>query len=269
MKILKKIYNSINIDNDDSAKMIDIENMFKYKEYIKNGGGDITYKVVNPEINSESLKEYRFKPNSSSIDNSTPNIIIIGGGPVGLYMSILLQKLYGEIMKIYVLEKQRGGTDERSLERGQVLILGTLNTTIKPDEINTFKSNIPNNIEELLLKKEKNEFSFSFLNIILNEEINLMPINILEYKLANYAQTIGVNILHTVDTITMDNIHTYQNRNTKFIFDAVGGRFRDYKYVKETKYNENNYTYSGYNITKPNLILIHDLLSLKTILVLF
>ena len=261
---IKKIYRYINIDNDKPGKKVYIPNMFKYKTI---SGGEITYIVNSPEkINSEDLKKLKFKPNSSSIDNSTPNIIIIGGGPVGLYMSILLQKLYDNKMKIYILEKQRDGSDERSLERGQVLVLNklTLNNGSHQFEIypELFKKEniakyIPNQILDLLFK-EDNVNVFSFLNYILNEDITLMPINILEYKLANYAQSIGVNILHTPKMITLENINQYQNDNTKFIFDAVGGRFRNYTYIKETKYDEDYYTYSGYNITNSNDLSIKD-----------
>jgi hypothetical protein len=263
-----KIFNYITIKNDEARDYIPIQNIFEYKQI--SIGGYVTYNIdKNININSEIMKTYKFPPNIGIVDCSKPNIIIIGGGPVGLYMSILLKYLYRD-MNIYVLEKRHDKLLKRNLTRSQVLLLSKL--TLKGNWI-FYKQFIDLGIYSLITEEEyyNNLFSFvpdifkslfinnqtkcfSFINF-LDEDITTIPINILEYKLAKYAQTIGVNIFHT-EEITMKNLQNYVNINTKIILDATGGhlrRFFDatekpiffyYQKISETLF----YSYSGYNI---------------------
>ena len=99
-----KIFNKINISNDEPRDYISIYNMFDYKKL--EGGSNITYYIENNDFTSDNLKTLKFNQNDETIDINNPNIIIIGGGPVGLYMSIILKLLYNEKTNIYILEKR-------------------------------------------------------------------------------------------------------------------------------------------------------------------
>ena len=224
-------------------------------------GGSITYTTQDP-LTSETIKTIEFNSNATP-DQGRQNIIIIGGGPVGLYMSILLRTLYPNL-EINILES-RHNNFKRKLERCQVLNLDKLTARSENHQVSflsKMKPVIPHKyIDTFIQVPPSNRYStiFSliyFLNSIPPIKLNMdtgqfqsLPINILEYQLANYAQSIGVNILHTIP-ITNENLKAHVTNQTKLIFDATGGHFRDIEYTKppvESANQTNNdwYSYCG------------------------
>ena len=176
--------------------------------------------------------------------------------------------------QIHILEK-RHSNDKRTLERGNVLLVGKLTDNVsndfnnykKKDEsienfinrfYNDFYKNYDSNVPDVFkVFVQKNNFSFIEF---LNETITTIPINILEYKLANYAQYIGVNIIYT-EFINLEILPKYVNPQTKMIFDATGGHMRpelfngvlssvhDYTTKAPVEY----IAYSGYNIVTTHI----------------
>ena len=276
-----KIFNHINIEHDNrmgDGDFIYLDKMFDYKNK-KNeliGGNikpyEITYDMTGvTNINTESIKEQKFRSNIGFVNDQNPNIIIIGGGPDGLFTSILYKIMYKDI-DIYILEKRHDELLKRDLTRCQVVLLDKLNREYKYDKYvkytypteqeyreTEFKfiELIPEEFKEYFYfegTSEKNPF-FSFIKFLGKGLNDKMPLNVLEYKLANFAQSIGVKIFHT-EEITLDNLRLYKNDNTKIIFDTTGGKLRkDIIYENTVNDTNNYYSYCGYNIITPRLTL--------------
>jgi hypothetical protein len=117
-----------------------------------------------------------------------------------------------------------------------------------------YDSNVPDVFKVFVQNK-----NFSFI-AFLNETITTITINILEYKLANYAQSIGVNIIYT-EFINLEILPKYVNPQTKMIFDATGGRMRPELFTGRlntvmdyiSRSPEEYITYSGYNIVETTI----------------
>jgi hypothetical protein len=172
-----------------------------------------------------------------------PNVLIVGGGPVGLYMGIVLT-LFNPNLIVHVLENRvkynywkwkytrkfnRPGSFELRLK-----VVGTefnvckamhgrpnMNFTSEMDMVDsTFGQTLSNH----------QFWNQSTLNILPNKLIDkITPISVkgvekyeakkVEGILAHYAQSIGVSILHSKKSFTK-----YVNAHTVMIFDATGGR---------------------------------------------
>ncbi len=261
-KVVQQIFENINIDNDDRYELIHIDNAFaEFASDATTGGGAITYTTQQSDI-YKKLKSIEFDQNTDVDYSDKTNMVIIGGGPVGLYMSILLKLFFEDSLEVVVLESRHNEQSKRILERCQVLVLRNLfefhrNKIGVHEKMNLiFKNQTHYNLLNFLIDEslkgkhpalqelQKNQW---YKDIFAqNNEYHFIPINLLEYTLANFAQTLGVNILHT-EKVTPDNLKNFINENTQVIFDATGGRFQTLR-KHEQLYNEEYVSYCGFNI---------------------
>jgi hypothetical protein len=159
---------------------------------------------------------------------SGPNILIVGAGPVGLYLAGIL-KMCAPHLDVNLLEV-RVADGERTLSRNK--------------RIEVMMSKMPNNLfavykmSELLLN-----FCPTLLNLFMSIStktdkpiLNLLghvytehkwvAINFLEYKLAKFAQEQGVVIYHdSAASAGRQYIEEhYMNSKTLIMFDSTGGK---------------------------------------------
>jgi hypothetical protein len=199
--------------------------IFTEMETMKGGEPLITY----PETHSDSTPIIGNKYNPTI----QPNVLIVGGGPVGLYMGIVL-KLFNPELIVHVLETRVQydywkGDYIRKLNRpgsfqlrlnvndGEFSKINDIDTAFNKNltKNNLIKDNNLYIIPEIIIDKIKeNAFSPS---------TNRYEAKIVESILARYAQSIGVSILHSIQSFDK-----YVNSDTTMIFDATGGRlFKD------------------------------------------
>lgn len=216
-----KFLSEINVNNKR-----DITFLFKYIVYFlkEKKGGSITYDKTHyiTEI---------YTGNDIHVYEEN-NVIIVGAGPVGLYMGILLKKSNPALHVIILESRIDKNNNMRYLKREGSIFLKT--------KIKITPTFIGNNEKEKIIAKDdilqfikltiddKTDFfidddTFDLLFKLINE--NAVKIKDLEYTLANYAQSIGVLIFHTKDTYTK-----FINDKTMVIFDATGGHFENIKY---------------------------------------
>lgn len=171
-----------------------------------------------------NLGQVEFSDNGTDLHKG-PNILIIGAGPIGLYLAGMLKSALPHIA-VNVVEKRCNDDKKRTLTR--ISAIDTKKTYFYYDKFSVlqkmallFDSVCPNLKTTLFLDDE-----FSLLNHIF-KGVNLpyISINYLEYLLANFAQKCGVIIYHDNKCTNIDYIETnYTNAKTKFVFDATGGR---------------------------------------------
>lgn len=183
-------------------------------------GGAITY-----EKTDAPLKTQLFEGNPLPTDKipETNNVLIVGAGPNGLYLAILLKAGNPEL-NVNVLENRVDLEGRRSLTREQYLDLKALCRNDLFIEVNKVSSRIA----ELLEVVDSNRFCATRPGL---DPFYLIPVgpggtgietNLLEYILANRAQGLGVNIFH--DKEPGNFYPKYTNSGTLAVFDATGGR---------------------------------------------
>jgi hypothetical protein len=199
------------------------------------GGGKVTY-LKPPQDNNKV--EY---PGNTKDErkNDKKNVIIIGGGPAGLYMGIIL-KLMAPELEVHILEMRiEKGTNNRIMSRGESTL--TVYTKLQ-NRTKTLPPRFKINVEKYDINNSKinlytDDFYFLIPTQIKNPDDEEDPddgingkklsVNQLEYVLANYAQQIGVLIFHTTESYDK-----YVNQNTIGIFDATGGRLKEQKHYQ-------------------------------------
>jgi hypothetical protein len=211
------------------------ENRVVCDESVKDGEGRLR------GFGDKGLNLEEFPNSGESIEDLDPtvkNIVIVGGGPVGLYMAGLI-KMCDPELEVIVIEKRVQPIQHtlRKLERKEPIMLN--NTKIRGicvnymDELlrglcpvlhkNMIKINsvvYPTNLHTrhhvptLSLLEHALEIGSSWINI-----------NYLEYRLAKFAQSVGVIIFHDEKMTSIEYLEqTYINPNTLIVFDATGGR---------------------------------------------
>ena len=206
------------------------------------GGGKVTY--VNPPKDNNPV-EYPGNTKDER-DVNKKNVIIVGGGPAGLYMSIVL-KLMAPELEVHILEMRIvQNTNNRIMSRSANTL--TVYTKLQ-NRTGTLPAKFKTHIENYDIDNSKfnlytDNFYFLIPTQIKNPNPNPDPdpddensedgingiklsANQLEYLLANYAQIIGVLIFHTTESYDK-----YVNENTIGIFDATGGRLKEQKHYQ-------------------------------------
>lgn len=197
------------------------ENGLIYDESVKDGYGRIK------GFGDRGLNSAEF-PNSGvsleDLDPTVKNIVIVGGGPVGLYMAGLI-KMCDPELEVIIIEK-RVSERTRKLERKEPIMLN----------LTKISGGCVNYMDELLrglcpvLHKNMIKFDstvpkLSFLEHALEIGNSWININYLEYKLAQFAQSVGVIVFHDEKMTSIEYLQqTYVNPNTLIVFDATGGR---------------------------------------------
>lgn len=164
------------------------------------------------------------------------NIIIVGAGPIGLYLAGIL-KACAPHLEVNIIEKRASEDKQRALTRTGKLVLRSAyvyNKYSALDKMNELFSKACPILQELLIgiDPDSKKASLILLNNIRSDIFKLMPshekmygINQLELLLGNFAQRYGVNIYHDNSIDTLEVIESkYVNKNTKYLIDATGGR---------------------------------------------
>jgi len=178
--------------------------------------------------------------------------LIIGAGPVGLFMAILL-KIYIPGLDINIIEKRNSGITNkktRKLSRRNIIrnqsnfyFKNNFNTSFKTfnDKLKPFFEKIGINPElhinikdeffslypllDKIEPKIENDKLKDFMNKY-NNQLNpvlQLPLNIIEFYLSQFAQNLNISIVYD-DINELKNIEKYLDENTLSIFDATGGR---------------------------------------------
>jgi hypothetical protein len=212
-----------------------IVNLFNYiianlqieieKKKIIFGGGKVTYDT--PPKNNNPVTYFGNAESEKNVNKK--NVIIVGAGPTGTYMGIIL-KLMAPDLEVYILEKRiKIGTNEREMTRGENTI--NVKTTIDVASLTNFNDLIEKydiDDSKFISTTKKDNFNLIPIDIVFDYKkpnSNALSINKLEYALANYAQTIGVLLFHT-----NDSYEKHVNSETIGIFDATGGRLKEQKH---------------------------------------
>jgi len=181
----------------------------------------------------------------------------------GLYVSILLKIFYPTI-NIIVLTLEKHSKKlvlSDNIIRNSFLLLdikidGTNSEFLhKLNKDNLFIKNgvfslLPSPVIDLL-----ENFTIHDINgNIYNYHKNAVPINIIMYCFMNYAQSIGVKIHYIKNE---KDIGKYISNNTRFLFDATGGRISKLNYIftdEKNKYNIKEYHRKDFNIFPVNIL---------------
>jgi hypothetical protein len=209
-----------------------------------------------------NLKNRAF-PNSGRVELlNEPNILIIGGGPIGLYMAGILRICLPRV-RVNVVEGRVEGK-ERKLTRISSLRLGYTepyktvdgkvyclpqNADAVLDSIYSFLMDLCPSIYTLLVGNRNDARYLNLVKHIFDGVLTVKPIfdaegkqlgstehrdyivmiNYFEAIAARFAQEHGVNIYHDEKIDTEQNKleyieDTYTNEYTKVVFDSTGGR---------------------------------------------
>ena len=196
-------------------EIIDIFIIFYNKKYLS--GGDITYRS-NISYNKGIFENYQYG-NEYMGNIDIFNFVILGAGPVGVYMAIIL-KMFMPKINIIIIETRVDDTLKRNLNREQVLSVDTCFRKMN-ELLLHFISLLPNGD---IFNKDGYFTLLPFITI----DLDTIQTNELELQLAVYAQSLNINIYHDNELIGdayFDNLKSkYINNKTIAVFDATGGR---------------------------------------------
>ena len=198
----------------------------------KTEGSEAPIVTYNAMLSSESLKKTAFKPNPTRALRARANICIVGAGPVGLYMAILLRHIVPHL-DVNVIEKRATSEGDRLLTRDKELYIPSAFISrmrlfpSQPDPA----ANVPmiedvlSRLCEPLASLLRVEGGFHLLAFLSSHTRDKIRINRLEHELAKAAQAKGVRIYHDNKITDLASIEDrYTNAHTRVIFDATGGR---------------------------------------------
>ena len=209
----------------------------------KIGGDMVTYNFNNDN-------DLKFKGNNYTKDENKKNVVIFGAGPVGLFMGIILKKMAQDKLNIYILEnrvKDENGVLIRTLTRTKNNIfiryisdIAFFSEYCKTDDLSMVLSREDWN----LILDTDNEKKLCVVTTDLFNNIKeyiteirgsypTISIANLETIYANYAQKLGVSIIH----YSNNEYEKYIDDNTLLLFDATGGNLDK---ENESYYVDNN-----------------------------
>jgi len=178
------------------------------------------------------LEEFTFADNGFNIPiaEGGTNILIVGAGPVGLYLAGILKACAPHI-EVNILEKRVSDERKRQFTRiGKLILryLGVQNTFNAVNKMNDLLAKACPALQSTFIGLDSTGKHPTLRLIHHIEQISShdkTSINTLELLLGNFAQKMGVNIYHDNKIDNLEYIESnYVNRNTKYIFDTTGGR---------------------------------------------
>jgi len=174
------------------------------------------------------LKDIPFKNNGVSFNRSmSKNILIIGAGPVGLYMAGLL-KCCAPSLEVSVVEPRVSADRIRHLTRTSSIVTKYCkidNTYLTVNKLTDFFHKVCPLLQTLLFTDDTKPTIHLLNHVFKNVDMNSIAIGYLEFLLGNFAQKCGVIIYHDRELGPLEKIEeNYTNANTKFVIDSTGGR---------------------------------------------
>jgi hypothetical protein len=195
---------------------------------------------------SESLLTAAFLPNPYTGLKARANVCIVGAGPSGLYMAVLLKHLMPSLT-VSVVEKRATESGHRSLVRDKELYIPSAfisRTRLFPSwadpgpDVAVIEEVVSRLCPSLasLLSVEGGLHLLAFLPGYKPEKKEIR-INRLELELAKVAQSKGVRIYHDSGITDLASIESrYTNEYTLAVFDATGGRLIPISFPKVATY---------------------------------
>lgn len=183
-------------------------------------------KVIHsiPDLNIYPFVNRNRAPHVSDRSHS---IVVVGGGPVGLYMAGIVKTCAPDI-EVHLVENRV--TDRtRYLTRKQVITLGRTKITDFLSAVTAMGELLDATcpILKKLLFTTKAETGEPIINLLYHvyKGTNSVTIQYIEYILAKYAESKGVHIHHDSSMATIEDIEgSYINEHTLAVVDATGGR---------------------------------------------
>jgi len=202
----------------------------KIYSVIKNKNTHYFYEITH-ELNK--LENYNLPSTIKNIDKinlkDSTNILIIGGGPIGLFTSIYLNKVYKNAVNILLI-------DNRIKEEGIRLPYSRVShLSIDLEELKLFFSNI---------------VCLEFYHNISNNPHHFTCINILENLLYIYIYHHKIPIYFTKKLDSFQEVKKYAiEKNFNYIFDCTGGRLNpNFTINKEIKWNQYKFKKNNYEV---------------------
>jgi len=190
--------------------------------YNSQKGGAITYILGDESI----LKPFMGNPFPADGIPDRDNVIILGGGPNGLFLATILKAAMPDLI-VSVVENRVDDAGARLLTRtgkihlpDSVSALTRLSDKVFGEFISIINTVAPG-IGDIIMAKNQYKLYLSFNGLFNSSEIKT---NQVELHYAVLAQSLGVNIFHDKNSIS--NVGKYINSKTLCFFDATGGRFR-------------------------------------------
>lgn len=178
-------------------------------------------------IHATEMSELNFDCDEFSI-KTTDNVVIIGAGPIGLCVAILIKK-YIPDLDVVILEK-RQTDNKRKFEREQ--IVRSLGFGIELRDVKAIQ-NIENFFTGLNLNieihannyKKDSKNPYMYFKILPVSSFGYFSINKLEFELSQIAEELGILIVcENADIKTETDLDRFINTQTLSVFDATGGR---------------------------------------------
>jgi len=204
-----------------------LENIYSF---IENKNTDYFYKIKK-ELNK--LENYNLPSTISNLDKTNSknniNILLIGAGPIGLFTSIYLHKLYKNNVNILLI-------DNRIKEEGIKLPYSRVTEfTIDLQELKIFFNRI---------------FCLDFYHNLSINSREFIYINQLENLLYVYAYHHKIPIYFTKKLDSFSSVKKYaMEKNFQYIFDCTGGRLNaKFTLNKEITWNQFKFKKDKYEI---------------------